>query len=343
MIEGHGDDSYRYNHPIVMNFSSNIYSHADLSGLHTYLHERMGVISSYPEPDAASLEMRLANSHQIPQETVLVTNGATEAIYLIAQSYACKNVQVLQPTFREYADACTINGCKVSALYQLPTEREHFRLDNGVEMLWLCNPNNPTGNILDKRYLQNLVKANPQVLFVVDQSYESFVQQPLFTANEALQFDNLILLHSLTKRYCVPGLRLGYVTAPAHLVRHLRTHKMPWSVNALAIEAGHYLLVNDVEGLPPIDAYLREAQRLRTNLMATGVVDVWETTTHFMLAQLRMGKAGALKDWLANEHGILIRDASNFDGLDARFFRIAAQRPDENDQLVAAINDWIQQ
>ena len=77
--------------------------------------------------------------------------------------------------------------------------------------------------------------------------------------------------------------------------------------------------------------------------MATGVVDVWETTTHFMLAQLRMGKAGALKDWLANEHGILIRDASNFDGLDARFFRIAAQRPDENDQLVAAINDWIQQ
>ena len=145
MIEGHGDDSYRYNHPIVMNFSSNIYSHADLSGLHTYLHERMGVISSYPEPSAASLETRLANFHQIPQETVLVTNGATEAIYLIAQSYACKNVQVLQPTFREYADACTINGCKVSALYQLPTEREHFRLDNGVEMLWLCNPNNPTG------------------------------------------------------------------------------------------------------------------------------------------------------------------------------------------------------
>ena len=137
MIEGHGDDSYRYDHPIVMNFSSNIYSHADLSGLHTYLHERMGVISSYPEPSAASLETRLANFHQIPQETVLVTNGATEAIYLIAQSYACKNVQVLQPTFREYADACTINGCKVSSLYQLPTEREHFRMDEGVEILWL--------------------------------------------------------------------------------------------------------------------------------------------------------------------------------------------------------------
>ena len=341
MIEGHGDDSYRYDHPIVMNFSSNVYSHADLSGLYAFLQSRMAVIASYPEPSAASLEKRLAEEHHIPNENVLVTNGATEAIYLIAQAYRNQHAQVLQPTFHEYADACVMNDCKVTALYQLPTQREHFRLDDGVEMLWLCNPNNPTGNVLDKRYLQSLVEANPQVLFVIDQSYEWFVQQPIFTPNEALQFDNLILLHSLTKRYCVPGLRLGYVTAPAHLVRHLRTHKMPWSVNALAIEAGHYLLEHDVQGLPAIDAYLREAQRLRDRLLATGVVDVWETSTHFMLTQLRMGKAAALKDWLAGEHGILIRDASNFDGLDARFFRVAAQRPDENDQLVAAINEWI--
>lgn len=341
MIEGHGDDSYRYDHPIVMNFSSNIYSHADLSGLHDYLHDRMGVISSYPEPEAHSLENKLAAHCHIDKDCVLVTNGATEAIYLIAHAYNGQHAQVLQPTFREYADACIMNGCKVSAIYQLPTEREHFRLENRVGMLWLCNPNNPTGNLLDKRYLQNLIEANQQVLFVIDQSYEWFVGQPVFSAAEALRYDNVILLHSLTKRYCVPGLRLGYVTAAPYLVQHLRTHKMPWSVNALAIEAGHYLLEHDAKGLPSVDAYLREAQRLRDNLIATGVVDVWETSTHFMLAQLRMGKASALKHWLANEYGILIRDASNFDGLDARFFRIAAQDPAENDRLVAAIEEWV--
>ena len=339
MIEGHGDDSYRYDHPIVMNFSSNIYSHADLSGL--YAHDRMGVIGNYPEPEAHTLENKLADIHHIDKDSVLVTSGATEAIYLIAHAYNEQHAQVLQPTFSEYADACIMNGCKVSAIYQLPTEREHFRLDGEVSLLWLCNPNNPTGNLVYKRYLQSLVEANPQVLFIIDQSYEWFVGQPVFSAAEALRYDNLLLLHSLTKRYCVPGIRLGYVTAAPHLIQQLRTHKMPWSVNALAIEAGHYLLEHDVKGLPVVDAYLQEAQRLRDNLNALGALQVWPTSTHFMLVQMRYGNASALKNWLANEHGILIRDASNFDGLDNRFFRIAAQDPEENDKLVAAINEWI--
>ena len=341
MIEGHGDDSYRFGHRIKLNFSSNIYSHADLRGLYAFLRERMEVIGSYPEPEAYSLESALAKLHHIDKENVLVTNGATEAIYLIAHAYQGMHAQVLQPTFREYADACVMNGCQVEALYQLPSEREHYRLDDEARMLWLCNPNNPTGNLLDKRYLEELVKANPQVLFVIDQSYEDFVLQPVFSASEALNFDNLLLLHSLTKRYCVPGLRLGYVTGAPHLMHQLRTHKMPWSVNALAIEAGHYLLANDIQGIPPVDAYLSEAQRLRDNLNGIGALQVWDTTTHFMLVQLRYGKASALKNWLAAEHGILIRDASNFDALDSRFFRVAAQDPDENDQLVKAIEEWM--
>ena len=340
MIEGHGDDSYRYQ-DIRLNSSSNIYSHADLRGLYAYLYERMEVLSAYPEPEATTLAAELAQWHHIAPDCMMVTSGATEAIYLIAHAYNGQHAQVLQPTFREYADACVMNGCKVSAIYQLPTQCEKFRIDNGVDLLWICNPNNPTGNLLDKSYLQNLIEANPQVTFIIDQSYEDFVMKPIFSASEALQYDNVMLLHSLTKRYCVPGIRLGYITAAPHLLRHLRTHKMPWSVNALAIEAGHYLLEHGIGGVPPISDYLQEAQRLRDSLIATGAVDVWETSTHFMLAQLRMGKASALKDWLATERGILIRDASNFDGLDNRFFRVAAQDPAENDSLVAAINEWI--
>ncbi|MCR4765496.1 MAG: aminotransferase class I/II-fold pyridoxal phosphate-dependent enzyme [Bacteroidaceae bacterium] len=341
MIEGHGDDSYHFQHEIVINFSSNIYAHANLKGLYAYLHDRMEVINSYPEPEAFSLEAELADLLHINKDSVLVTNGATEAIYLIAHAYRGLYAQVLQPTFREYADACVMNSSRVGALWQLPSEREHYLLDDEVRILWLCNPNNPTGNLVPNTYLQALIEANPQVLFIIDQSYEYFVQQPLFTASEAMKFENVLLLHSLTKRYCVPGLRLGYITAAPHIMRHLRTYKMPWSVNALAIEAGHYLLHNDIEGLPSVDSYLREAQRLRDNLNALGALQVWETSTHFMLVQLRYGKASALKNWLANEYGILIRDASNFEGLDARFFRIAAQKPEENDKLVEAIQKWI--
>ena len=89
-----------------------------------------------------------------------------------------------------------------------------------------------------------------------------------------------------------------------------------------------------------VAVYLDETQRLRARLEALGGMDVWETQTHFMLVCLRFGKASALKEYLAEKHGILIRDASNFEGLDERFFRIATQTPEENDRLVDAIAEW---
>ena len=123
------------------------------------------------------------------------------------------------------------------------------------------------------------------------------------------------------------------------LLERLRTNRMPWSVNRLAIEAGLFLLENDVPEPLDVAAYLQETARLSKALKAVGGLDVWDTQTHFMLVQLRMGKASALKEYLAGEHGILIRDASNFAGLDERFFRIATQTPEENDRLVAAIEE----
>ena len=116
---------------------------------------------------------------------------------------------------------------------------------------------------------------------------------------------------------------------------------MPWSVNRLAIEAGLFLLENDVPEPLDVAAYLQETARLGKALKAVGGLDVWDTQTHFMLVQFRMGKASALKEYLAGEHGILIRDASNFAGLDERFFRIATQTPEENDRLVAAIEEFM--
>lgn len=116
---------------------------------------------------------------------------------------------------------------------------------------------------------------------------------------------------------------------------------MPWSVNSLAIEAGFYAIEEQLSPTINIPLYLKEKERLEKALLATGIVEIWHSDTHFMLIRLRYGKASALKDYLANEHGILIRDASNFEGLDERFFRIATQTPEENDQLIKAIQRWI--
>lgn len=360
MIEGHGDDSYKYTRPITANFSSNVYSKVDLSALKAHLCSCIngvassqpaspnsliptsGSLSSYPEPEPYTLEARLAARHRLPAGAVCVTNGATEAIYLIAQTFRGTNTAILQPTFSEYADACRMHGHRVTSLYQLPAEKDNFLLPEEVRMLWLCNPNNPTGSVVDKAYMTELVKRNPQVCFVIDQSYEYFTLRPLFSPAEAAAFPNLLLLHSMTKRYAVPGLRLGYVTGPSNLLHRLRTNRMPWSVNQLAIEAGLHLLEHDVPNPLDVSAYLQETSRLCIALEALGGLEVWPTETHFMLIRLRIGKAASLKDFLAREHGILIRDASNFDGLDEHFFRIAAQTREENDHLVRAIAKWME-
>lgn len=341
MIEGHGDDSYKYNRPITSNFSSNVYSKVDLSDLKAHLCARIEGIGNYPEPEPYTLEARLACRHRLPADAVCVTNGATEAIYLIAQTFRGTNTAILQPTFSEYADACRIHGHRVTSLYQLPSEKEGFFLPKEVRMLWLCNPNNPTGTVVDKAYLTELIKHNSQVCFIIDQSYEYFTLCSLFSPAQAAEFPNVLLLHSMTKRYAVPGLRLGYITGDGGLLKRLRSHRMPWSVNQLAIEAGLHLLEHDVPNPLDVPAYLQETARLRTALESLGGLEVWATETHFMLVRLRFGKASALKEYLAGEHGILIRDASNFDGLDEHFFRIATQTSEENDRLVEAIKQWM--
>ena len=227
MIEGHGDDSYKYSRPITANFSSNVYSRVDLSALKAHLCARIDGIGNYPEPEPYTFEACLARCHRLPAEAVCVTNGATEAIYLTAQTFRGTNTAIVQPTFSEYADACRMHG-------RLPAESEGYRLPEEVRMLWLCNPNNPTGTVVEKEYLATLISHNPQVCFVIDQSYEFFTLRPLFSAAEAAEFPNVLLLHSMTKRYAVPGLRLGYVIGAPHLLHRLRTNRMPWSVNQLA-------------------------------------------------------------------------------------------------------------
>ena len=337
MIEGHGDDLYKYGKKIVSNFSSNVYNRIDHSGLYQRLNERLSTICSYPEPMPYSLESEIARRYSLTPRQVCVTNGATEAIYLIAQVFQGRISAVLGPTFSEYADACRVHRHKVKPFYSLDA------LPEDAELVWICNPNNPTGEVRNKEDLKALVDSHPDKLFIFDQSYEYFTLKSLLGIKEAASFPNVILLHSMTKQYAIPGLRVGYFTASEGLTDDVRCRRMPWSVNSLAIEAAKYLL-GEGDGISAdIPQLLAERERLTNLLLATGMLEIWPTDTHYMLIKLRMGKAAALKDFLAVNHGILIRDASNFEGLDERFFRIATQTPEENDKLVKAISEWMEQ
>ena len=352
MIQGHGDDRYRFERSIVADFSSNVYSHVDLAPLKAHLRERLDLIGRYPEPEPYTLEKALAARLAIDSSAICVTSGATEAIYLIAHAFAGSHSTILAPTFSEYADACTLYAHSTAPVFVhsersggwYPAQRPFFGSKTDTRaaeraLVWLCNPNNPTGTVIPKDELVTAIEENPETLFVIDQSYGFFTQEPLLSASEVIRYPNVLQLHSMTKRYAMPGLRLGYVTGQAALIEKIRAVRMPWSVNALAIEAGRYLAEHPDTAPIDLPALLAETRRLRDQLNKIPGLTAEPTRTHFFLCHLEKGRAADLKQRLAEAYGLLIRDAANFEGLSEGHFRIATQTPGENDLLVEAIRD----
>ena len=334
MHKGHGDDIMAYS-DIRLNFSSNVYQHLLHEDLFCYLADRIDDVAFYPEPRPERLETMLAPLLRLSSDEVCVTAGATEAIYVIAQTFRRSRTAVLQPTFAEYRDACQLHEhtlCDIFSLEQIP-ER--------AQMVWICNPNNPTGHAEDAGCILDIVDRHPDKLFIIDQSYADYTIKPMLTPRQAADRANVILLYSLTKRYAIPGLRLGYMVANSGLISQLRVQLMPWTVNQVALSAADYLLAHDDEFFLPVAQLNTERERVGRALETMGCVDVWPSDCHILLSRLRIGKASALKDYLAREHGILIRDASNFRGLDEGFFRIAVQTSEEDDELLTAIQQWI--
>jgi threonine-phosphate decarboxylase len=318
-----------------MNFSSNIYQKADLTELKQYLATRLDAIGNYPEPEPKELEELIAEKLEIPASMVMVTNGANEAIYLIAQLYRGWASVIPQPTYTEYADACRMFDHIIS--YERTDELNILPEDR---IYWICNPDNPTGNVMLKQLLAYVIKKHPRFLHVIDQSYADYTLQPMLKPKELLDCYNVMILHSLSKKYCIPGLRLGYMTASPIIIERLRDIRQPWTVNTLAIEAGKWLIKNDPKVIPDIEGYIAEAQRLRDELQAIDGIMVMDTKTHYMLVNIDWTTSLELKNWLIENHGILIRDASNFHGLDTHCFRVAAQSPEENDALINAIKEF---
>lgn len=338
MITGHGDDGYRYDVPIKMNFSSNLTKWIDPTPLVERLRERMPqALGGYPPPQAEGAREALASMLGSKPDEVLITAGATDAIYLVARAFPQRCSYIMQPTFSEYRDACLLANHDVRSMFNFP---RNDVLPADAKIVWICTPNNPTGNVLNRYQVQDLIFRHPEVLFVLDLSYNNFTLESVIYPSNIMEYDNVVGIFSLTKRYGIPGLRLGYIVSTPKIIRHLSLRQMPWNCNGLALEAMK-CIAEDYDIVPfDVVGCIKETLRLREELISTGILDVWPTQTHFMLCKLRTGNVAALKEYLVWQHGILIRDASNFCGLNDTYFRISTQTPAENDALVEAIKEY---
>jgi threonine-phosphate decarboxylase len=335
MLEGHGDDLYRY-HAIKANFSSNVLFGELDKDLAAHLRQRIGSVTHYPEAGADKVQAAAAKAFGVDADQVLVTNGATEAIYLTAQTFRREVAAavVAGPTFIEYRDACHLNG--IGIIFTEWNDIKEFGYDI-AGLFYICNPNNPSGEAMALERLLYLIGNNPGTLFVIDESYIEFTLAAKSVIPFLREFPNMIILRSLTKSCRIPGLRLGFAVGNAANVAQLRQNRMPWSVNQLAIEAGLYIFQHRQDFAVPVRPLLAATSIWQEALRTATGWRIFDTDTHFFLVETPENFTAAdLKQHLIRNHGLLIRDAENF-GLNPRYFRVACQSPQDNELLTEAL------
>jgi len=308
----------------------------------------MGLVTHYPEVDGRTVRGLAAASFGVLPEQVLVTNGATEAIYLVAQLFAGGSATILAPAFAEYEDACRMHGMQVR-IQAWPGVADGGIGDSqgggladpqadgfGTDLVFLCNPNNPTGQALQLGNLLELICGNPGVLFVVDESYIEFTRET--DSLLAALPQNVLVLRSLTKSCRIPGLRVGFIVGPVERMRQLQRLKMPWSVNQVALEAAEYIFHHADRFVLPLERLLGETADWRGKLRAATGWGMYDSSTHYFLMETPVAfTAAQLKQGLVEKWGLLIRDASNFRGLGPHHFRVACQAPGDNQLLTEAL------
>ena len=296
-------------------------------------------LDRYPDRECLALRQALSKHLRVDADQIVAGNGTAELIWLIALAYLnpARRALIIGPTFGEYERAIALMGGHIH--YWNATPERCFSVDmdeicRAVELhqphvVFVCNPNNPTGQLIPADGIAACAACFKGTMFVVDEAYRAFV--PATKPGVVLRAPNILSLRSMTKDYALAGLRLGYAVGSHEVVRALASVCPPWSVNAVAQAAGLAALEDDAHLRRTLNA-LNQAKGLFVAGLAHIGLDVFPSATHFFL--VRVGDGACFRRTLM-QCGIQVRDCASF-GLPA-FVRIATRRPEENERLINAI------
>ena len=297
---------------------------------------------AYPDPLCRRLSAAIADQEGVLAEQVLCGNGSADLIYRLVLAIKPKRAVVTAPSFVEYEAALGTAGCEV--MYHTLARAEGFdvterileRLTPDIDMLFLCNPNNPTGRTIDPALLQRIVRLCEKngILLMMDECFNGFLDNPeAHTLKGGLNSPNLLILKAFTKLYGMAGVRLGYCLSDSALLAGMQKAGQPWAVSSLAQAAGIAAL-NDQEYVQRARTLIREEKEYLIKALESVGIPVLGAAANYIFFYTRMP---ALIERLYAQ-GILIRDCANFAGLCAGYYRIAVRTHDENARLIAALD-----
>jgi histidinol-phosphate/aromatic aminotransferase/cobyric acid decarboxylase-like protein len=329
-------------------FSSNINPYGPPPAVLETLREQCTppIIARYPDRLSLDLRDALAAHHDLTPDAILVGNGTSDILLLIGLVFLqARRITVVGPTYGEYAHLAGLMATPLSFVahpgwrydgdryHPAETTAEdtaHALAATRPDVVFVCNPNNPTGRELTSAELDALYGAAPAALWVVDEAYADFTDAPV-TSISRIERGNWLVLRSMTKDFALGGLRLGYVVGAPERIAPLQQVQPPWNVNTFAQAAGLVCLNELAWRRAPIAQLRADCAALRDGLIAEGYAPR-PTELSFFLTPVR-APAELRRKLLAQR--LVIRDCTSFGLPD--MIRIAALRPAENTQLVAAL------
>jgi threonine-phosphate decarboxylase len=297
----------------------------------------------YPDPECRELKKSMSRYLGIDPEWISVGNGAIEVIYWFAQAAFVKGQVVIPvPTFCEYEHASQKMGAKVTfvQLHNFELEADQvIEKARRADAIFLCNPNNPTGILATKQIMKIIENVDSSTRILVDECFIELADNP--NANTIIrrisEFDNLVILRSLTKSFGLAGLRVGYSVCNRTLAKKLSANKIPWNVNALAQVAGVAALA-DRRYLSKARALVKKERKfLYDNIGKLKSFSPLRSDSNYFLVHLHGRNSTQFRDVLLKKTGVLVRDCSTFTGMDSRYIRLAVKTHRENMLLLKAL------
>lgn len=345
----HGGDIWRYGSAPLLDFSASLnplgmapeVEEAALRGLRACVH--------YPDPKCSALTEALTSALGVPASWVLWGNGAAALLNTVAAALRPRRALVFDPCFGEYRRALDAVDCTVISSRLLPEENFDLTLRHlddltpDLDLVALCNPNNPTGRCISSEVLLEVLErcAQRRVPVLVDESFFT-LSDPECRTDLILLLERfpLLLLRSLTKDHCIPGLRLGYLLcADPALRQKLAAWEQPWAVSVPAQFAGTAALTRPDWPERARNVFVPQRERLMLALRKLGL-QAWESHANFLL--FRAPGRGNLVEKMLNQ-GILIRSCASFYGLGEDYYRIVVRGEEENTALLAALTRTLEE
>ncbi len=301
--------------------------------------------SIYPDNENSILKKKIIDylGSPLTLDSINIGNGATELIYNFVRSFVRKQVVIPSPTFCEYEMASRKLGAKIK---HVPLKNWKLDIDSilekskNSEAIFLCNPNNPTG--LFSHHLERLIEGiDDSIKILIDESFIEFVDEKKHARTfieKINEFKNIVILRSMTKSFGLAGLRLGYCVSHPSIARKISLNKITWNVNGLAQLAGVTALENlsHLRRARKIIKSEREFMHININKKLSSF-SANESDVNYYLIHLHHGNSTQIRDLLLKNNGILVRDCSDFKGINDKYIRVAVKTHDENLELLNSL------